>query len=117
MAKANLEWVVARHRPVERLDDNLWTVTGGLPGMSLKRVMTLVRLADGRLVIHSAEALDDESMAEIEAWGRPAYLLVPNAFHRLDDPAYVARYPDIEVLCPKGSRSKVEDVVRVAEAL
>lgn len=113
MAKVNDDWRVLRHGPIERPDENLWYVTGSLPGMSLKRVMTLVRLDDGRLVIHSAVALDEGAMAEIEAWGRSAILLVPNAYHRLDAPAYLARYPDLEVYCPRGSRKKVEEVVRV----
>src|SRR5690606_38404698 len=80
------------HGPLERLEDNLWRVEGALPNMALRRVMTVVRMADGRLVIHSAIALPDELMAQIEAWGRPSYLLVPNAYHRLDAPAYKARY-------------------------
>jgi len=113
MAKADSEWRVLRHGPIEKREDNLWSVTGSLPGMSLKRVMTVVRLDDGRLVIHSAVALDDDAMAEIEAWGRPGFLLVPNAFHRLDAPAYAQRYPDLKVLCPRGSRKKVGAVVRV----
>jgi hypothetical protein len=113
MAKVNDDWRVLRHGPIEKLDNNIWCVTGSLPGMSLKRVMTLVRLDDSRLVIHSAVALDEGAMAEIEAWGRPAMLLVPNAYHRLDAPAYLARYPDLEVYCPRGSRKKVEEVVRV----
>jgi len=113
MAKADSEWRVLRHGPIEKRDDNLWSVTGSLPGMSLKRVMTVVRLDNGRLVIHSAVALDDDAMAEIEAWGRPGFLLVPNAYHRLDAPAYAERYPDLKVLCPRGSRKKIEAVVRV----
>jgi hypothetical protein len=104
---------VLRHGSIEKLEDNLWTVTGSLPGMSLKRVMTVARLEDGDLVVHSAIALDEDGMSEIEGWGRPAFLLVPNAYHRLDAPAYVARYPDLRVLCPRGSRKKVEQVVRV----
>lgn len=113
MAKVNRDWQVLRHGPIEKRDDNLWSVTGSLPGMSLKRVMTVVRLDNGRLVIHSAVALDDDAMAEIEAWGRPGFLLVPNAYHRLDAPAYAERYPDLKVLCPRGSRKKIEAVVRV----
>src|SRR5690606_38404699 len=81
----------SEHGPLERLEDNLWRVEGALPNMALRRVMTVVRMADGRLVIHSAIALPDELMAQIEAWGRPSYLLVPNAYHRLDAPAYKAR--------------------------
>jgi len=113
MAKVNENWRVLRHGPIDRLETNLWTVIGTLPGMSLKRVMTLVRLGDGRIVIHSAVALDDAAMGEIESWGRPAVLLVPNAYHRLDAPAYLSRYHDLEVFCPRGSRAKVEDVITV----
>ena len=113
MARAHDEWCVLRHGPIEKLENNLWTVTGSLPGMSLKRVMTVARLDDGDLVMHSAIALDESSMSDIEAWGRPAFLLVPNAYHRLDAPAYAARFPDLKVLCPRGSRTKVEQVVRV----
>lgn len=113
MGKVDSEWRVLRHGPLEKREDNLWSVTGSLPRMSLKRVMTVVRLDDGRLVIHSAVALEDEAMAEIEAWGRPGFLIVPNAYHRHDAPAYAQRYPDLKVLCPRGSRKKVEAVVRV----
>ena len=113
MVKANLTWDVLPHMPIERLEPNLWRVQGSLKGMALKRVMTLVRLDDGRIVVHSATSLDAEAMAEIEAWGEPAVLLVPNAYHRLDAPAWVERYPKLEVLCPSGARKKVEEVVRV----
>ncbi len=113
MSKANSSWNVLPHMAIEKLETNLWRVQGTLPKMDLKRVMTLVRLEDGRVVVHSAIALDEASMSEIEAWGRPAVLLVPNGFHRLDAPAWVARYPDSEVRAPKGSRKKIEEVVRV----
>ncbi len=113
MPKANPTWTVLPHQPIEELETNLWRVQGTLPKMDLKRVMTLVRLKDGRIVVHSAIALDDPSMAKIEAWGRPAVLVVPNAFHRLDAPAWVARYPEIEVRAPRGGRKKIEEVVRV----
>jgi hypothetical protein len=113
MAKVNEDWRVLRHGPIDRLESNLWCVTGTLPGMALKRVMTLVRLGDGRIVIHSAVALDEPAMGEIEAWGHPAVLLVPNAYHRLDAPAYLSRYPQLQVFCPRGSRSKVEDVIKI----
>ena len=113
MPKAHTEWTVLGHQPIEKLEETLWCVTGTLPGMSLKRVMTLVRLDDGSIVIHSAIALDEASMSEIEAWGTPAILLVPNTFHRLDAPAYVSRYPNLKVYCPRGGRRKIEDVVPV----
>jgi len=113
MARINTSWEVLPHLPIEKLEDNLWRVQGTIRGMTLKRVMTLIRLDDGRVVVHSAISLDDDSMAEIEGWGPPAVLLVPNAYHRLDAPAWLDRYPNLEVRCPKGSRRKVEEVVRV----
>jgi hypothetical protein len=114
MAKVNRSWDVLPHLPIEKLETNLWRAQGSLRAMRLKRVMTLVRLFDGRLLVHSAIALDDDSMAAIEAWGTPSILLVPNAYHRLDAPAWVQRYPGIGVWCPPGGRKKIEEVVPVS---
>lgn len=108
------DWRVLPHDPIERLEPDLWRVEGALERMPLRRVMTLVRLGDGRLVIHNAMALGDAAMAEIEKWGSPAVLVVPGAYHRLDAAAYVARYSGLEVYCPAGARGRVERVVPVA---
>jgi hypothetical protein len=113
MAKANREWKVLAHEPLQKLSENLWWVRGALPGMSLKRVMTVARLPDDELVIHNGIALEEAAMREIEAWGRPRYLIVPNGGHRLDAPAYKQRYPELSVLTPRGSRARVEQVVAV----
>jgi hypothetical protein len=113
MPKAFSEWKVLPHGPIERLAENLWWVQGAVPNMSLKRVMTIARLADGRLVIHNGIALSEPAMREIEAWGTPAYLLVPGPYHRLDAPAYKQRYPALRVLAPRGARRAVEQVLPV----
>lgn len=113
MAKALGEWKVRAHGPLLTLAENLLWVQGSLPGMSLKRSMVVVRLNDGRLVIHSCIALEPAPMAELERFGTPAFLIVPNAMHRLDAPAYKQRYPALRVLAPKGSRAGVEQVIPV----
>ena len=113
MAKAWSEWKVLSHEPIVTLSDNLLWVRGALPGMSLKRVMVVVRLADAKLLIHNGIALDDASMAEIERFGAPTYLVVPSGGHRLDAPAYKKRYPALRVFAPRGSREKVERVLQV----
>jgi hypothetical protein len=113
MPKAHDTWKVLPHQPVEKLEDNLWRVQGRLENMPLLRVMTLARLGDGRVVVHNAMALDDAAMKEIEAWGEPSFLVVPNGYHRLDAPAFKRRYPGIKVFCPRGARKKVEEVVAV----
>ena len=110
MAKPTDEWIVRPHGPLQKLTENLWHVQGTLPGMSLLRNMCIARTADGRLVINSAVALEEPVMAEIEAWGKPAYLVIPNRYHRLDLPAFKRRYPDLVVLVPRGARKTVEQV-------
>jgi hypothetical protein len=113
MATASDDWKVLPHEPIVRLAENLWWVRGTLPRISLKRVMTIARLGDGRLVIHNGIALDATAMREIEAWGTPAVLIVPNGLHRQDAAAYKRRYPGLRVLAPRGARAKIEQMVAV----
>lgn len=113
MPKAHDTWTVLPHRPIEKLEPNLWRVEGDLPGGNGARVMTLVRYGDGRLLIHSAIALEEELMKEIEAFGRPEVLVVPNSFHRLDSKIYKDRYPGLRVFAPAGGVKKVGQVVGV----
>lgn len=113
MALAGARLRVHPHDPPVELEENLWRVEGAVPGAPLRRVMTLVRLADRRVVVHSAIALDEASMARLQAWGRPSILLVPNGFHRLDAPTYLSRFPELTVYCPRAARRRVAQVVRV----
>ncbi len=106
-------WTVHPHDEIEHLEPNLWSVSGNLPNMGLRRRMVIVKRDDGDLVIHNGVALREEAMAEIEAWGRPAYLIVPNGWHRLDAAAFKERYPTIQVFCPKGAISKVTQKVDI----
>jgi len=75
--------------------------------------MTLVRLSDGRVAIHSAIPLDEADMHEIERWGEPAFCIIPNQRHRLDAPAFKQRYSKLKMLCPMAVRRQAERVVRV----
>ncbi|HVJ92890.1 MAG TPA: hypothetical protein VM580_23980 [Labilithrix sp.] len=107
------DWIVRPHGPLEKLADNLWWAWGSLPGMSLKRSMVLAKRKDGDLVVHNAIALDTAGMRELEAIGEPKYLIVPNAGHRLDAPAFKHRYPNIQVFAPRGGRDAVAKMVKV----
>jgi hypothetical protein len=113
MPKAHTTWTVLAHEPIVELADNLWWVRAALPGMSLKRTMVVVRLPDGRLLFHNGIALAEPAMQQIERWGTPSFLVVPNGGHRLDAPAYKTRYPQLRVFAPRGSRERVEQVVTV----
>jgi len=113
MAKAYAHWKVLPHEPIEKLADQIWRVEGSLPGMALKRVMAIGKRSDGRLVIHNGIALEEDAMKEIETWGDPALIVVPNKYHRLDAKVFKDRYPEADVVCPAGCRKQVEEVVPV----
>jgi hypothetical protein len=102
MAVGFRTWTVLPHEPIEELAPNLWRVEGVLNAVN-RRVMTLVRLADGRVVVHNAVAMDEPSMARLDAWGEVAALLVPNGFHRQDAFTWQERYPHARVYAPRGA--------------
>lgn len=113
MANLSSEWTVRGHGPIEQLAENLWWVQGDVPRMPIKRNMVVVRRTDGSLLVHNAIALREVEQAQLEALGTPAILIVPNGFHRLDAPAYKARYPRLRVFAPAGARTKIESVLPV----
>jgi hypothetical protein len=114
MAKCFESWTVLPHGPLEKLSENLWRVEGTLPDGNTKRVMTIARMKDGRLVIHNAIALEPALQAEVEAFGTPACIVVPNGFHRQDAKIYKDRYASANVYAPAKARKKVEKIVPVA---
>lgn len=107
------EWKVLPHGAIEILNQRLRVVEGSLPNMPLRRVMSIVRLDEGGLLVHGAIALDPAAMAELEAWGPLRILLVPSPWHRLDAPAYRARFASLKIYCPEGARARVEKAVAV----
>ena len=115
MPKPFQRWKVLPHGKLSEVDENILTVVGEIhmPLMDLPRRMTVVRLIDSRLVVFSAIALDDDEMAELEAYGRPAFLIVPSDKHRLDAKIWKDRYPKMQVIAPEGARTKVEEAVPV----
>ncbi|MCB9524285.1 MAG: hypothetical protein H6702_13075 [Myxococcales bacterium] len=109
----DLDWTVHPHDPPVQLAEGLWRVEGDLPNMALRRAMTVAALPDGELLIHNAVALDDAGMTWLEGLGKPTWLIVPNGWHRMDCGRFKARYPDLKVVCPPGSRKKIEQKVAV----
>jgi hypothetical protein len=109
------EWTVLPHGKLKRVNERIVVVVGELkmPLLELPRRMTAVRTKSGGLAIFSAIALREPDMAELEAFGRPAFLIVPSLRHRLDAPAYVKRYPNLTVVTPRTGAEKIAEVVRV----
>ncbi len=116
MAKPHQDWTVLPHGKLKRIERDLLTVTGtmNMPPMGeVVRRMTIVRLRDARLIIYSAISLDETEMNALEAYGTPAFLVIPGDIHRMDAKPWKDRYPSLMVLAPAGARAKVAEVVPV----
>ena len=115
MAKVNDTWKVPPHGPIERLDEGLLTVAGDIrmPLGNFPRRMTVAALGGGRTAVWSAMPLREPEMAEIEALGKPAFLIVPGIAHRLDVRPWKQRYPEARVICPPGAREAVSEAIKV----
>ncbi|MFG6104405.1 DUF4336 domain-containing protein [Leptothoe sp. EHU-05/26/07-4] len=70
-------------------------------GMDLFSRMTIVRLNDGKLWLHSPCKLDALLKSEIDQLGEVAYIIAPGNFHHLHVSDLQADYPNAETfLCP-----------------
>jgi hypothetical protein len=113
MPKRPRPWIVTNHRPLEKIDDNLWALDADMPGKApFNRRMAIVRLADGRLVFFNAVPMDDAALAEVKAWGEPAVVVVPHGYHKTDVHAFRERL-GVKVATPAGARKKVETIAPV----
>lgn len=104
-------WTVLPHKPIEKLGDNLWRVQGQMG--RVQRQMAVAKLEDGRLLIHNAMALEEPAMKELEAFGEPAVMFVPNAYHRQDAAIWKQRYPKLKVIAPVAGRKRIAKIVPV----
>jgi len=73
--------------------------------------MTVVRLSEGRLLIHSPCAIDEATRNEIEALGTPSFIVAPGTYHHLHVPSCQAAFPGAGTyICP-GLETKRPDLV------
>ena len=68
MSRPHEHWTVLPHGKLTEIDAGILTVVGEIhmPLVTLPRRMTVVRLADARLVVWSAIALDETEMATLD---------------------------------------------------
>lgn len=110
---------------LKEVDQNIWIVDGDLIQMDMKVFklpfqtrMTVVKLKDGKLWIHSPIASNEDLFTELDALGRVAYLISPNKIHY----AYIAdwkkRYPHAQAWSSPGveERAKNQKVKLVFDA-
>jgi hypothetical protein len=79
-------------------------------GTRLTTTMTVLRLADGSLLLDSPVALTPERRAAVEALGEVTHLYAPNTYHHLSLGDWSAAFPTARVHAPKGLEKKRPDV-------
>ncbi|CAM2069693.1 DUF4336 domain-containing protein [Sulfidibacter corallicola] len=79
-------------------------------GMHFQIRMTVVRLTDGSLLLHSPIPIDDDLAAKLAELGPVAYLVAPNCFHHLYIGPAKERYPQATVMGAPGLAEKRPDL-------
>lgn len=94
-----------------QVGDDIWTMVGPevvFAGASMHTRMTVVRLHDGRLWVHSPIALDETVHAFIdELGGEVAALIGPNKFHYMNISSWCEAFPGAMVYAEEGLVRKV----------
>jgi hypothetical protein len=73
--------------------------------------MTVIRLSDGGLFLHSPVRLDAELGCELDALGRVEFVVAPNKLHHLYVADYFARYPQARIYAAPGLERKRPDLL------
>jgi hypothetical protein len=97
---------------MQRLDSDLWVTEAPLRflGLEVGARMTVVRLPNGDLLLHSPVALSDALRSEVEALGRVAFLIAPNKLHHLFVGDWQRAFPEAEVWVAPGLDVKRSDL-------
>lgn len=97
---------------MRQLAEDLWVVERPLRflGLEVGTRMTVVRLRDGSLVLHSPVALDDDLQAELARLGPPRHAIAPNRFHHLFIGDYRRAFPAVRLYAAPGLPEKRTDL-------
>jgi hypothetical protein len=100
------------------LAPNLWVADRKFRNgaLELPTRMTVIRLRDGGLVLHSVVALDQGLRAELDALGPGRAVIAPNRAHHLFAADYPTGYPDALLFAAPGLPEKRPDL-KFAEEL
>lgn len=76
-------------------------------GVRMNTRMTVVRLVNGKLLVHSPISLDDELAKAVDALGEVAYVVAPNRMHHLFFGPCAERYRHAKTFGPPGLAEKM----------
>lgn len=95
------------------IDSDIWYYDGptvSFYGMPYTTRMTIIRLDDGKLWIHSPCKLTDSLQQEVDSLGEVSYLIAPNKIHYLFIQQWISRYPDANAYAAPGLIKKCPDI-------
>jgi len=97
---------------LETLADGVRVVPAPLSflGLRVGTRMTVLRLSDGSVLLHSPVRVDDETQQEIDRIGPVAFIVAPNTYHHLYVADALARWPNARVVAPAALRKKRKDL-------
>jgi len=98
--------------PLTPLAPDLWVATRPLPIVvgDVGARMTVIRLRDGALLLHSPVALDTETRLALDALGRVRWVVGPSRVHHLFLPDYADAYPEAALCGAPGLAEKRKDL-------
>jgi hypothetical protein len=97
---------------IERLHDSIWTLRRPFRylGAEIGGRMTILKLRDGGLFVHSPVQLDASSKAEIDAIGPVRFIVAPNRFHHLYAGELARDFPRAKLHGAPGLDAKRKDL-------
>jgi len=97
---------------LNELADGVWVAWApqGFFGLQVGARMTVVRLGDGSLFVHSPIAIDETLKSEIDALGPVAHVVAPSLFHHVHAGVAAELYPNAKVHLAPGLDKKRPDL-------
>ncbi len=94
------------------LDEDLWVAEQPLRFglLQLGTRMTVIRLSDSSLLLHSPISLTESLRMEIEELGSVRYVVAPNRFHHLFASDWTVRFPRSRLYVAPGLQDKRPDL-------
>jgi hypothetical protein len=101
-----------REAMLREIDNGIWAIEAPqrFLGAEVGTRMTVIRLADGSLFVHSPIHLDDEIRASLERIGPVRHVVAPNRFHHLYAADYPRNYPEAKLYAAPGLETKRRDL-------
>jgi len=104
-----------RNAPLCELAENIWIAERSqrFYGVEVGTRMTVMRLADGSLLLHSPVSLAPELRRELDSIGRVCFAVAPNRLHHLYAGEVAEAYPAVRLWVAPGLDRKRPDLVYV----